>query len=105
MKIAITSTGNTDDSIIDQRFGRCAYFAIYDYDSHLMEFIRNPNRDAEEGAGPASVEFVALHKVSKIVSGEFGMKIRSLLDSLQIQTVVVKEPEKKIRDIVELFKS
>ena len=29
MKIAITSTGNSLESNIDQRFGRCAYFVIY----------------------------------------------------------------------------
>ncbi|MGQ9846892.1 MAG: NifB/NifX family molybdenum-iron cluster-binding protein [Bacteroidales bacterium] len=103
MKVAITSTGNTLESTIDQRFGRCAYFVIYDTETKAIEFIPNPNKDAEEGAGPASVQFIASHNVSKIVSGEFGMKIKSLLDSLKIQMIVLKEPEKKIKEIIEML--
>ncbi len=103
MKIAITSTGNTQESTIDQRFGRCAYFVIYDTENKAVEFIPNPNKDAEEGAGPASVQLVASRNVSKIVSGEFGIKIKPLLDSLKIQMIVLKEPEKQIKQIIEIL--
>ena len=30
MKVAITSTGDNLESKLDQRFGRCGYFIIYD---------------------------------------------------------------------------
>jgi len=103
MKIAITSTGNSTDSIIDQRFGRCSYFVIYDTESKSTEFIPNPNKEAEEGAGPASVQLVATRNVNKIVSGEFGIKIKSLIDSLKIQMIVIKEPTKRIKDIIEML--
>ena len=100
MRIVITSTGNSLESTIDPRFGRCAYFVVYDTESKSVEFLPNPNIEVEEGAGPASVQIVASRNVNKIVSGEFGMKIKSLLDSLKIQMIVVKEPEKKISDII-----
>ncbi len=103
MKVAITSTGNTLESTIDPRFGRCSYFVIYDLKTKSLEFIPNPNKDADEGAGPASVQLVAVKGVSKIVSGEFGMKIKSLLDSLKIQMVVYKNTEKKISEIIEML--
>ena len=103
MKVAITSTGNSLESTIDQRFGRCAYFVIYDTETKAMEFIPNPNRDVEDGAGPASVQLVASRNVSKIIAGEFGTKIKSLLDSLKIQIIVLKEPEKKISEIIEML--
>ncbi|HOY38634.1 MAG TPA: NifB/NifX family molybdenum-iron cluster-binding protein [Bacteroidales bacterium] len=103
MKVAITSSGNSLESTIDQRFGRCAYFVVYDTESKSTEFIPNPNKDAEEGAGPASVQLVASRNVNKIVSGEFGMKIKPLLDSLKIQMIVLKEPDKKIKDILEML--
>jgi len=103
MKVAITSTGNSLDSTLDQRFGRCGFFIIYDTDAKGMEFIPNPNKDAQEGAGPASVQLVASRNVQKIISGEFGIKIKSLLDSLKIQMVVLKEPEKTIGEIIELL--
>ncbi len=103
MKVAITSSGNTIESALDQRFGRCKFFIIYDMESKAMEIIPNPNEHLEGGAGPASVQLIASRGVEKIVSGEFGAKIKSLLDSLKIQMIVVKEPDKKVRDIIDLL--
>ena len=103
MKVAITSTGNTLDSTLDQRFGRCTCFVIYNTETKGIEFIPNPNRDAQEGAGPASVQIVASRSAEKVISGEFGFKIKSLFDSLKIQMIVLKEPEKKISEIIDML--
>ena len=103
MKVAITSTGNTLDSTLDQRFGRCTCFVIYNTETKGIEFIPNPNRDAQEGAGPASVQIVASRGVGKVISGEFGFKIKSLFDSLKIQMIVLKEPEKMISEIIDML--
>ncbi len=103
MKVAITSSGNSLESKLDQRFGRCGFFVIYDTETRGMEFIPNPNKDSQEGAGPASVQLVASRNVEKIVSGEFGIKIKSLLDSLKIQMIILKQPEKSISEIIEML--
>lgn len=105
MKIAITSTGNTLDSTIDSRFGRCSYFVIYDTELKSVEFIPNPNKDNDSGAGPASVQFLASRNVEKIVSGEFGLKIKSLIDSLKIQMIVIQDSSKTIKQIIELLEN
>ena len=86
MKIAITSTGNSLDASLDSRFGRCSYFVIYDTESQSTEFIPNPNKEALEGAGPASVQLIASRGVKKVVSGEFGAKVKNLFDSMSILT-------------------
>ena len=101
MKIAITSTGNSITSKIDKRFGRCSFFVIYDTDIKSFEIIPNPNKDAEEGAGPASVQIVASRNVQKIVSGEFGIKIKPILDSLKIQMIAINEYDLTIQDIID----
>ena len=103
MKVAITATGNTLESTLDTRFGRCAYFFIYDIENKIMEFIPNTNVALDEGAGTASVQFVASRNVKKIISGEFGLKIKPVLDSLKIQMIVLKNPEKKIKEIIEML--
>ena len=103
MKVAITSTGDNLESKLDQRFGRCGYFIIYDTETKATEFIPNPNKDAQEGAGPASVQLVASRDIQKIISGEFGIKIKPLLDSLKIQMIVLKQPEKSIREIIDML--
>ena len=103
MKVAIASTGNTLDSNIDSSFGRCAWFIIIDTESGGMEFIPNNNRDREEHVGRVAVELVSLRNVSMIVSGDFGQKIKPMLDSMHIQMVVIKDSQKKINDIIELL--
>ncbi len=103
MKVAIASTGSTLESTVDSSFGRCAWFIIIDTESGGMEFIPNTNRDLEEHAGKAAVELVATRNVEMIVSGEFGAKIKPLLDSMHIQMVVIKDSEKRISDIITLL--
>ena len=103
MKVAVTSTGSTLDSKLDHRFGRCNYFVICDTEHGNLSFIKNPNAEAEQGAGPASVQLIASHGVNKIISGEFGIKIKSMLDSLHMQMVIVKDPDKKIKDIINML--
>jgi predicted Fe-Mo cluster-binding NifX family protein len=68
-----------------------------------MEFIPNPNKDANEGAGPASVQLIASKGVKKVISGEFGIKIKSLLDSLKIQMIVIQDREKTLNDVLDLL--
>lgn len=99
MKIAVTSKENSKDSVLDARFGRCAYFAVYDTDTKELTFLDNPAKDSESGAGPAAVAFVAKQGIKKIVSGEFGMKIKGILDDLKIEMVSIKE-EKTIEEII-----
>lgn len=102
MKIAITSEGNTLSSLIDSRFGRCAFFAILDTDTQDTEFFSNPAKESSEGAGPAAVQFIASKGVKKVIAGEFGMKIKPLLDTLSIEMFV--ETDKTVSDIVKQFK-
>ncbi|MCI1682765.1 MAG: hypothetical protein LKI39_09435 [Bacteroides sp.] len=103
MKVAITSTGNTIGDKVDARFGRCNYFAIYDTESQETEFINNPYKEVDEGAGPGCVRLIASFEVKKAVAGEFGMKIKSLMNETGIQMITMKE-EKTIGEIISLLK-
>jgi predicted Fe-Mo cluster-binding NifX family protein len=103
MKVAITSSGNNPDSKLDSRFGRCSYFVIYDTETRGMEFLPNPYKEVEEGAGTSSVKLMASKGAVKIISGEFGIKIKPLLDSLKIQMIVLKNEEKSIQDIINIL--
>ncbi len=103
MKVAITSAGNSPESQLDSRFGRCSYFVIFDTESKSTEFIPNPNKENLDGAGPASAHLVASRGVKKVISGEFGSKVKSLFDSLQIQLIVLNDSDKNIGEIIELL--
>ena len=91
MKIAITSEGMNVESLLDSRFGRCSAFAFYDTETQAITFMENPNKNVDEGAGPAAVSLVANQGVQRIISGEFGFKIKGLLNDLHIQMDSCKE--------------
>jgi predicted Fe-Mo cluster-binding NifX family protein len=103
MKTAIAARGNTLESHLDSNFGRCAWFIVYDTESKAMEFIPNPHKDLEEGAGSASVELLSSRAVTMIIASEFGMKIKPLLDSKKIQMIVIKDTKTEIRQVIEML--
>ncbi|MFA5713153.1 MAG: NifB/NifX family molybdenum-iron cluster-binding protein [Bacteroidales bacterium] len=104
MKVVITSSGNSSSSMIDKRFGRAAYFALFDSESGELKFIENSSRESVEGAGVASVQEVASLGANKIVAWEFGNKVKTLLSSMEIEMVTINE-ELSIEEIVEKLKS
>lgn len=103
MKIAIASEKDSLESKIDPRFGRCSFFAFYDNKTDSIEFYQNPAKEAAEGAGPMAVQFIASKEVNKVVAGEFGTKIKSLLDTLNIEMII--KTDQKVSDIMKQFKN
>ncbi len=104
MRTAITAKGKGPDDLIDNHFGRCAYFVIYDDETRSIEYIPNPNRTLMESAGPVSAEFLVARGISKIVSAEFGQKVKEMFDKLKIQLIVVRE-EKSVSEIISLLEN
>ena len=103
MIVAITSTGNSLESFIDPRFGRCSCFIFYNTETKESVFQPNPFKDNDEGVGIDVVEWITSFSCSKIVSGQFGMKIKSLLDESRIQLILVNDPKLTIRQIINLL--
>lgn len=104
MKIVITSSGNSPASIIDSRFGRAAYFVLFDSDNEELKFIENPQKLSVEGAGVAAVQEVASLGANKVIAREFGNKVKGLLSSMDIEMVTLTE-EISIESIIKRIKS
>lgn len=105
MKIAITSTGNTEDAKIDKYFARCSYFVIFDSETKEYEFIENPSRTLQDNAGLAVVKLINDFGVKRIISGEFGLKVKAALDDMEIQMIVITDHNRSIKDLIELLRS
>jgi predicted Fe-Mo cluster-binding NifX family protein len=103
MKVAITSTGNSPEARLDNHFGRCAFFVIYDTVTGSTEFIPNPNKDKIEGAGQISAQWLVSRGISKVISGEFGAKVKSLFDQSQVQLIIIKNHDKRVFDVIDLL--
>lgn len=103
MKVAIASQGNTLNHTIDLQFGHCAYFVLYDKQTGGLEISPNPFRDAPEKAGIQAVKWLASKNIKTLIAGDFGKKIQPLLDQLSMQLIVLKKPETRIQDIINLL--
>ncbi len=91
MKTVITSGGNTTGASFDKRFGRAAWFCLYDTESGETEFLNNDNKDAGNGAGTKAAEKMVELGVQKVISGDFGPKAKDLLEKFKVQMVILQE--------------
>ncbi len=89
MKIAITATGNTLDSMVDPRFGRAAWFLIVDTDTRqLIEAIDNTaGKEAAHGAGISAAAQVADKGVQALLTGRVGPKALPVLEKAGVLAV------------------
>ncbi len=98
MKLAITSSGNNLQSSFDMRFGRAAWFCVYDTETKYTEFIQNESTNG--GAGTKAAEKMAQLGVSQIFSGDFGPKAKTMLERFRIQMIILNEKKKTIQEVV-----
>ena len=105
MKTVITSLGNELTSAFDKRFGRAAYYCIYNDDTGESVFINNENINANHGAGTKAVEKMVELKIDKIISGDFGPKAKDLLNKFDIQMVIIPDDGITIQDVINKLKS
>ncbi len=105
MKLAITSKGNNLESKFDLRFGRSAWFCIYDKESKTIQFVENENKDSMGGAGTKTAEMVAELGVKQVISGDFGPKAKTLLERFEIQMIILNEENSTIQEILNKLKN
>ncbi|MEZ5359744.1 MAG: NifB/NifX family molybdenum-iron cluster-binding protein [Candidatus Zixiibacteriota bacterium] len=86
MKIAVSSQGQQLCSHVDPRFGRAAYFIIYD--SNAKDFVavsNTENSQAAQGAGIQAAQTVAAQGAEIVVSGSVGPKAFTALQAAGIR--------------------
>ncbi|MBW2489094.1 MAG: NifB/NifX family molybdenum-iron cluster-binding protein [Deltaproteobacteria bacterium] len=103
MKIAISSSGNTLDSAIDPRFGRCAYFLIVDPADMRYEAFDNQGAAQSHGAGIQAAQFLANHDVSAVITGHVGPNAIQTLAAAGID--IFAEQRGTVEQVVNEYKS
>ena len=102
-KFAISSTGKTEKSILDLRFGKCENVVIFDADSNQYSIIENPFKDLEK-SGIKLVDYLKEQGVNVIITGEVGPKVSAQLEKEKFQLVLLNEEKIKIDEIMDRIK-
>ena len=102
MKIAVSATGETLDSQVDRRFGRCPYFLIVDSETASFEAVTNVAADATGGAGIQAAQSIASKGVAVVITGNVGPNALQTLSAAGIEIVVGASGT--IREIIEKLK-
>jgi len=93
MKTTIPSTTANTSARIDERFGRCSFFCIYDSVKDTVSFTKNTENDAAGGVGPQVAEYLAKSGVNEVYAFEFGPKAQKALSDFKIKTHTIKNQQ------------
>lgn len=90
MKIAFSTTGTDLSAPMDPRFGRAAFFLIYDTETKAVEAIKNAFADAGQGAGIKAAETVVNAGSKIVVTGDCGPKAFNALKQANVKIYSAK---------------
>ena len=85
MIIVVSSTGTDIDASIDPRFGRCAYYIVYDLDKESFEAVENTSRNATGGAGIQASQAVADMNADAVITTNIGPNAFRVLETAGIK--------------------
>ena len=101
MKIAVSSSGKTLQSLMEPRFGRCPYFVIVDTDSMENETVPNLAVGSAHGAGVRAAQLIASKGVKVILTGNVGPNAYNALTASSID--IVTGVTGKVEDAVKKY--
>lgn len=100
---AISSTGKTEKSLLDLRFGKCENILIFYADKNQYSIIENPYKN-NDNSGIQLVGFLKKEGVTTIITGEVGPKVSQMLEKEKFQLVLLPEERIKVEEIMDRIK-
>jgi predicted Fe-Mo cluster-binding NifX family protein len=92
MKIAVTSTGRTLESMLDTRFGRARYLIVEDLKTKELTVVDNTmNMNAAQGAGIQAAQNASRLGVNAIITGNVGPKAFQALNAAGIKVYLCEQ--------------
>lgn len=103
MKIAVSSSGKNLDSLIDPRFGRCAYFLLVETDDMNFEVFDNQSIASGGGAGIQSAQFISSKGAKALITGNCGPNAVQTLAAAGIEVFLGNTGI--VREVLQKFKN
>ncbi len=103
MKICVTASGDTLESQVDPKFGRCQYFQYIDSETMDQTTEENTFRDGQGGVGVKVAQHLVTQGVEAIISGNIGPNASDVLDAAELP--VYAADSKSVAAAVEAWKN
>lgn len=100
---AITSTGKTEKSFMDLRFGKCENVVIFNATTNQYSVIENLFKESEN-SGIQLIGYLKELEVTSIITGEVGPKVSTFLENDKLQLILLSEERIKIEEIMDRIK-
>jgi len=97
---AISSTGKSEKSFMDLRFGKCENIVIFNVTTNQYSIVENPYKELDN-SGIQLVEFLKEQRITGIITGEVGPQISALLEKEKLQLILLHEERIKIEEIMD----
>ncbi|MFX0116666.1 MAG: NifB/NifX family molybdenum-iron cluster-binding protein [Candidatus Hodarchaeota archaeon] len=85
MRIAISAEGETPDSLVEFRFGRCSFFLVFDTTNEDFDIVPNTSINQMHGAGIKAAQMVLDLGVEVVLTGNLGPNAFNVLAQGGIQ--------------------
>lgn len=85
MRVLVTSQGDSIESLADNRFGRAAYFVIFDENTKEPKIMRNPGFSSDHGAALVASQVVSAEQVDVVITGHLGPNATSSLQAAGVR--------------------
>lgn len=85
MIICLTASEKSIESVLDVRFGRCAYFVMIDLKTNEQSIIENASGNSGGGAGISSGQFMIEKGIEAVITGNVGPNAMKVLKAASIE--------------------
>ncbi len=102
MIICVTSQGDSLDSKVDPRFGRCFCFIFVDSETMEFEAVKNEQAQAMGGAGIQAGEKVVDKDARVLLTGNIGPNAYRTLEAGEVE--IITGVGGTVREVVEQYK-
>jgi predicted Fe-Mo cluster-binding NifX family protein len=99
MLIAITSEGESPDSLVAEKLGRTPFLAFYDTANNAFEFLRNPYINTCGGAGIQIAQLIIENNATAVITSYIGKHSFRILKAADIE--IYSCSRKKISEIID----